>query len=368
VNRPDRVARLRRAPRGRQRHGRPRRRRAVPVFLAAAGIGVLAGGAYLGAHFAMTASGAGSGAPRSAAGSRPAASASAATDSPTAAASPATGQPGDYRVAEAKYTFAEHTGSASVGTRILHVSVRFPVVPAASPTAAGKFPLVAFAPGYRQCDSSYSALLRQWSSAGYVVAAVEFPLTNCHVATPDESDLSNQPADMAFVIRRLLSLSARPGDSLTGLISASRVGVAGHSDGGDTVAAMAAMSCCRFPGLRAVVVLAGAEWPALRGRWFSAPTPPMLFVQGTADTWNPPAASIQLYAADTTGTRYYLELFGADHFSPYEGVRPPEPIVERVTIDFLDRYLAGQPSKPAAMRRAGRIRGVSELVSGGRMP
>ena len=173
---------------------------------------------------------------------------------------------------------------------------------------------------------------------------------------------------MVLVIRRLLSLSARPGDSLTGLISASRVGVAGHSDGGDTVAAMAAMSCCRFPGLRAVVVLAGAEWPALRGRWFSAPTPPMLFVQGTADTWNPPAASIRLYTADITGIRYYLELFGADHFSPYEGIRAPEPIVERVTIDFLDRYLAGQPGNPAAMRRAGRMRGISKLVSGGRMP
>jgi hypothetical protein len=94
----------------------------------------------------------------------------------------------------------------------------------------------------------------------------------------------------------------------------------------------------------------------------------MLFVQGTADTWNPPAASIQLYTADTTGIRYYLELFGADHFSPYEGVSAPEPIVERVTIDFLDRYLAGLPGNPAAMRRAARVRGVSELVTGGRRP
>ncbi len=116
------------------------------------------------------------------------------------------------------------------------------------------------------------------------------------------------------------------------------------------------------------MVLSGAEWPYLRGRWFSAPTPPMLFVQGTADTVNPPSASIQLYKADTTGRRYYLELFGADHLSPYEGVGAPEPIVERVTIDFLDRYLAGQASSLSAMRRAARVRGASELVSGGRVP
>jgi dienelactone hydrolase len=338
----------------------------MPVILAAAGICVLAGGAYLGLHFAMAGSGAGSGASPPAGGSHPAVTGSAATDTPTAAPSPAAGKPGDYRVAETGFTFTEHT--RAIGTRIVHVSVRFPVARAGSTPTAGKFPLVVFAPGFIQCDDSYSALLRQWTSAGYVVAAVEFPLTNCHVLKPDEADLSNQPADMAYVIRRLLSLSARRGDALTGLISPSRVGVAGQSDGGDTVAAMAAMSCCRYPGLRAVMVLSGAEWPYLRGRWFSAPTPPMLFVQGTADTVNPPSASIQLYKADTTGSRYYLELFGADHLSPYEGVGAPEPIVERVTIDFLDHYLAGQASSVGTMRRAARVRGASELVSGGRIP
>jgi predicted dienelactone hydrolase len=297
----------------------------------------------------------------------PTASSSGSASSPAPAATPSAGQAGDYRVAETQYKFSERIHDAS-GARILHVSVRFPVVSAANTTARGRFPLVVFAPGYRQCGDSYNALLRQWTSAGYVVAAVEFPRTNCRVAEPDESDLSNQPADMAFVIHRLLSLSARPRDVLTGLVSASRVGVAGHSDGGDTVAAMAAMSCCRYPRLRAVVVLAGAEWPSLHGSWFSAHTAPMLFVQGTADTWNPPASSIQLYTADTTGIRYYLDLFGADHFSPYEGVGMPEPIVERVTIDFLDHYLAGQTSSPGAMRRAAHVRGISELVSGGRLP
>jgi dienelactone hydrolase len=372
VNRPEHYARPRSGsrgrsrPRGRQRHGGRQRGRSVPVILATVGICVLAGAAYLGAHFAMASSGAGSGASPPAGGSPHAVSTSGAADSPTPAASPAAGHPGEYRVAETRYTFTEHT--RAVGTRILHVRVRFPVARASSATTAGMFPLVVFAPGYLQCDDSYSALLRQWTSAGYVVAAVEFPLTNCHVLKPDESDLSNQPADIAYVIRRLLSLSARRGDALTGLISPSRVGVAGHSDGGDTVAAMAAMSCCRYPGLRAVMVLSGAEWPYLRGRWFSAPTPPMLFVQGTADTVNLPSASIELYKADTTGSRYYLKLFGADHLSPYEGVGAPEPIVERVTIDFLDRYLAGQEITPGTMRRAARVPGISELVSGSRMP
>jgi predicted dienelactone hydrolase len=230
------------------------------------------------------------------------------------------------------------------------------------------FPLIVFAPGYTQCSNSYGALLRQWASAGYVVAAVNFPRTNCHVASPDESDLVNQPADLAYVIRQLSQLSGRASGTLAGLINTSRVAIAGHSDGGDTVAAMAAMSCCRYPRLRAAIVLAGAEWPAFAGTWFRAPTAPMLFVQGTADTINPPAASMQMYEADRTGSRYYLQLAGADHLRPYEGVNPPEPIVARVTIGFLDHYLAGDGVPISAIRRAGEVAGVSLLVSGGRLP
>ena len=247
------------------------------------------------------------------------------------------------------------------------VVVRIPVVAAAAAPQGG-FPLIVFAPGYRQCDAVYSSLLSQWASAGYVVAAVEFPRTNCHVAAPDESDLPNQPADMAFVIRRLVALASTPGGRLTGLIAPSRVAVAGHSDGGDTVAAMAAASCCRDRSLRAVLVLSGAEWAPGTGSWFTAPSPPMLFIQGTADTWNPPATSMQLYQADRRGTRYYLELFGANHFTPYQGTSAPEPIVERVTLGFLDHYLAGQQGGVAVMRRAGHVPGVAELVSGGRTP
>ena len=35
-----------------------------------------------------------------------------------------------------------------------------------------------FAPGFMQCGSTYSDLLRDWASAGYVVAVVNFPRTD----------------------------------------------------------------------------------------------------------------------------------------------------------------------------------------------
>jgi hypothetical protein len=47
------------------------------------------------------------------------------------------------------------------------------------------------------------------------------------------------------------------------------------------------------------------------------------------------------------------------------GDGPPEPVVARVTVDFLDRYLAGQRRAAARMRRDGHVAGVATLVSGG---
>lgn len=349
------------------RAGRRRQQLVWPAGLIALTVGSFAvlGSVYLGVHYLANGP---AGPTTTRRLTQPTVRASASPAPPRAAPSspPPTGRAGDYAIAQTRYTFIEHTAAA--GTRTLRVTVRFPHIAAGNASADANFPLIVFAPGFRQCAASYRDLLRQWASAGYVVAAVDFPLTNCHVAAPDESDLENQPADMAFVIRHLLRLSDRSRDRLTGIVAAGRVAVAGHSDGGDTVAAMAAASCCRYRGLRAVIVLAGAKWPPLQGRWFASPAPPMLFVQGTADTWNLPAASMQLYRADTTGVRYYLELFGANHFAPYEGSSEPEPVVENVTLDFLDRYLAGQSSDPGAMRRAAGIPGRSELVGGHRMP
>ena len=192
-------------------------------------------------------------------------------------------------------------------------------------------------------------------------------MTACATPSPDEADLANQPADVAFVIRRLLELSGNRGCRLTGLIDPTEIAVSEHSDGGGTVAAMAANTCCRDRQVRAAVVLAGAEWPP-PGRWFAKPAPPVLFVQGTADTWNLPAASQQLYRADTAGMRYYLNLPGADHFARTRATVRRSPSVARVTIDFLDYYLLGERDRLGAMRRASKVPGVAEMFGAGQPP
>ncbi len=282
----------------------------------------------------------------------------------------AVGTIGGYAVAATKPL--KMVEQSAAGRRVLHTNVLYPVIPHGAANggvlARGLFPLVVFAPGYLQCDGSYSALLHTWASAGYVVASVEFPVTNCHVRGP-EGDLVNQPADMRYAIRQLVAISGQQHGKLSGLVNPAEIAVAGHSDGGDTVAALVGNTCCLDHKVVAAMVLSGGEFPALahQGTYFPAGTPPILFVQGSADPVNPPSASMQMYQADT-GTRFYLNLYGASHLPPYEGTQPPEPIVARVTTDFLNRYVAGQHPAGAAMTRAGNVAGMAQLVRNGQLP
>ena len=303
--------------------------------------------------------------------SRPAASASpeTGTPAPAPATAAAVGADGSYRTGERQVTLAEpaRTGPAGqhLGQRTLVTQIWYPR--ARGP--AGPFPLLLFAPGFLQCPGAYSDLLRAWASAGYVVAAVNFPRTNCHLGSGAyEADLVNQPQDMSYVLTRLLALSARPGDPFSGLLDPHEIGAAGQSDGGDTVAAIAANTCCADRRLEAVAVLSGAEWPPMPGRYFPGGTPPMLFTQGSADTINPPWMSLHLYRADAGGVRYYLDMFGASHLIPYEGTNRLERLLARVTLAFFDRYVLGQADALETMTRDGNLTGTAALVSGGQSP
>ncbi|MGH3254800.1 MAG: alpha/beta hydrolase family protein [Streptosporangiaceae bacterium] len=285
------------------------------------------------------------------------------------------GRPGAYQVGQRRMTFFEpaHTGPTGqfLGQRALVVVIWYPLArrPAGPPAAHGPFPLLVFAPGFMQCGVQYEDLLRAWAGAGYVVAVVNFPRTDCTVgAAAYEPDLVNQPEDMSYALSRLLALSAASHDVLSGLLSQREVAAVGQSDGGDTVATLAADTCCTDHRLKAVAVLSGQEWPPMPGRYFGNPAPPMLFVQGTADTINAPWTSLQLYRADQARARYYLDLFGANHVTPYMGTNPVERLVARVTVAFFDRYVLGQASALATMTREGNVGGTAALVSGGQLP
>jgi predicted dienelactone hydrolase len=291
----------------------------------------------------------------------------------TPAQSPA-GPP--YPVGVREITVDDHARqietASDVSSRVLPTVVRYPAMSGHAgqdnwdaSAAPGAFPLVVFAPGYLQCGSAYAPLLRSWANAGFVVAEVRFPLTDCHTTSPDEADIINQPFDVSAVISQLLADSADPASPLHGLIDPHQVAVAGHSDGGDTAAAVADNTCCRDGRVRAAIVLAGAELSSFGGSYFPAASPPTLFVQGTGDTVNLPADTKQLYDGDRAGAKALLWVDGASHLSPYEGNGPAEQLVAKVTTDFLQMTLLGSSPAGRSMIQNGNVTGSSTLTTSG---
>ncbi len=226
--------------------------------------------------------------------------------------------------------------------------------------ADGPFPLVVFGHGFALTPEVYASMLRSWARAGYVVAAPAFPLENANApGGPDESDLANQPGDMRFVINRLLAASSASSGPLAGLIDSSRIAVAGHSDGGDTALAVAYDRRYRDPRVGAAVIMSGAEMPGVGGFAFPRGSPPLLAIQGTADTVNPPGSTHAFFDV-AQGPKYLLSLPGAEHLPPYSTQQPQLGIVERVTIAFFDGYLK---HRPAALRRLSSLGSVPKAAS-----
>jgi dienelactone hydrolase len=265
-----------------------------------------------------------------------------------------------------------HYRNGASGPRVLSTEVRYPATGAGGEHAtlnappqreSGPYPLIVFGHGYELLPVDYRRLLNVWARAGYVVAAPIFPAEN-HDAPggPDEADLANQPGDMKFVISEMQAASRNAAGPFGGLIETGEIAVAGHSDGGDTALAVAydEHEGIRDPEVKAAIILSGAEMPALSAFAFPAGGPPLLATQGSADPINRPAETAAYFAA-ASRPKYLLTLFGAEHLPPYTTEEPQLRIVERVSVDFLNRYLKRRSGSLAAMAAAGNAAGVSSL-------
>jgi dienelactone hydrolase len=274
------------------------------------------------------------------------------------------------RLADASRTITLADGSTE--PRSLLTYVRYPAVGApgkadlpGAPAArgSGPFPLVVFGHGFNVTPSLYARLLDRWAQAGYVVASPVFPLENPRApGGPNESDLTNQPADVRFVISSMLASSGRSSDPLAGLIDPGAIAVSGQSDGGDTALAVAYDARFRDPRVGAAVILSGAEIPATGEFTFPAAGPPLLATQGTADTVNPPSLTDAFFEA-ARRPKYLLSLLGAEHLPPYSDEQPQLAIVERVTLAFLDGYLKHRPPALRRLVSLGSVPGTSGLLA-----
>jgi dienelactone hydrolase len=204
------------------------------------------------------------------------------------------------------------------------------------PSSGGPWPLIVFAHGFDVNPLTYQTLLSAWAAAGYVVAAPEFPISGSDgdsYGLPREDDGSNQPGDLSTVISHLLADPAYAPS-----IDAGHIGVAGHSDGGETAAAMALNSAYHDPRVSAFEALSGALAGVDGGTWGPSNAGALLAVSGDQD---PNYAHARQVAETARAPRGFMAIIGGGHLPPYIEDSDQGRQVRAATVDFWNRWLRG---------------------------
>jgi dienelactone hydrolase len=224
------------------------------------------------------------------------------------------------------------------------------------PNGHGPFPVVVFSHGLAGYPEKFTKLFAAWASAGFVVVAPTFPLTNGHVPRRDAGDYVHQPADVSFVLDRVLALDKQRGNRLYHAINDHRIGAGGLSLGGLTTYLLAYDPCCRDARLDAVAVLDGIRPNvALDGH------APLLIAHSDTDPVIPYSTARAAY--DGAAAPVWLVTFhGASHASQWEDdVTPYDAIAERVTTDFWTGTLTRKHKSLTQLERDATVPGLSSI-------
>ena len=224
----------------------------------------------------------------------------------------------------------------------------------------GGYPMIVFAHGDDVTPDTYAALLDSWTRAGFVVVAPFFPdeesseVAAQHGANT-EGDLVNEPADLAFVTKAVLQASTSDPAAcpiVNGLVQASEIALAGHSDGATAVGMLAYDHGDDPQGInyaslrtgvdyRAVVILSGDEDTA-QSYATEASRPALLVVHSLTDQCNPIRNGVRLYDDIHQPNKWFLELRTAHHLPPFDGADISAfRAVAATSIRFLQMSLQG---------------------------
>ena len=312
--------------------------------------------------------------------------------------------PEGYSVGVMRCTFVDHSRgvlnyttnpySTLSNSRTLVTEIRYPTLagragvaetrdaaPASHPRG---FPMVVFAHGYDVTPDIYAPLLDTWVRAGFIVAAPLFPAENqfgvaAQHGVNTEDDMVNEPADITFVTRQLLDASTSPSSSCplpSGLIRASALAIAGHSDGATVVGTLAYAHGTDRQGVtyrslrdglhyRAAMIFSGQQdigdpyGPM-------APSPALLVVQSLGDTCNYAANAVRLYNDVRQPDKWFLELQTSHHLPPFDGTDVPAfEVVARTTTRFLQLALEQQRPVGALLAEGSAEPTVARMFHGG---
>lgn len=219
-----------------------------------------------------------------------------------------------------------------------------------------RFPLLVFAHGFGASGPAYGFLLHRLASAGFVVAAPTFPLSNGSApGGRNLRDYVNQPADVSFVISSMLRLDKDEDSPFADLLKRHRIAAAGHSLGGITTMGLL-NDCCIDRRIDAYIPMSGIELPFPGGAFTFERKAPVLLVHGDQDGTVPFSGSLRVFA-DAHRPKFLLQLINGSHV-PFGGAQG-DAIVDS-SVHFLDRYLNGRSSIHALLED-GNVPGAAAL-------
>lgn len=194
-------------------------------------------------------------------------------------------QPGPYSVNSSEYEWADTSRPTQKNRdfpgaeqRSLPATIWYPA------QFNGPYPLIVYSHGFLSSRGETEYLLRQLASYGYVVVAADFPLTSGSApGGPNINDVSQQPADVTFLIDTVLALAGNE-KPYSGEIDANRIGIMGLSLGGFSTSLTAYHPRLREPRVKAAISIAGPS-ANLTQKYYTQNELelPFLMIAGTAD-------------------------------------------------------------------------------------
>jgi dienelactone hydrolase len=227
------------------------------------------------------------------------------------------------------------------------------------PNGTGPFPLILFSHGLSGHPEKFTKLFSVWADAGFAIAAPAFPLTNSHAKNTNSNvaDVGQQPADVSFVLDKVLALDQQPGSRLFHAIDARKIGAGGLSLGGLTTYMLVYDKCCRDQRITAAAVLDGFRTGIpLDGHV------PLLIAHSDTDPTLPYSDAKEAFAA-AKAPAWFMTLHGASHATQWENdVTAFDHIAEKATTDFWDATLDQNAQAFARLQRDATVPGLSSIV------
>jgi predicted dienelactone hydrolase len=172
-------------------------------------------------------------------------------------------------------------------------------------------PLIVFSHGFTSLRGNGRYLGEHLASHGYVVAAVDYPLTSAWApGGAYVEDVVQQPGDISFLIDALERLARREGHDLAGRIDTTRIGAFGISLGGLTSTLAGFHPDLRDARIGAVLSIAGPT-NFFTATFFRHADIPFLVLAGNLDALVPWEANAEPVPRKAPGARLVTVLGGS---------------------------------------------------------